>query len=265
MSARNDDGRLTVGCYLYDVALEQQLVREGWVVAPADWRRAAHKCADLIYSRLSGESPFFDSRIAYIAETGPKDNRVKRLAIMDSRRGQPPLHHQWPVHRADPALFARLFEDRSTCPTSTAIRASMSMTSARAADAGDRKPATPPSPRAGRPMALHPLFDGGGGQYRHLPRARDRRHERKLTDTRHRRGRILFARWQPRSCSKATVGQPAVLHHECRRLEPARISFFGGRCATPEWSPRGDQIAFTHIAGDFNVAVMNTSGGNMRT
>lgn len=78
------DGRLTVGCYLYDMALQQQLVREGWVVPPADWRRAAHKCADLVYSRLTGESPFFDSRIAYIAETGPKNNRTKRLAIMDS-------------------------------------------------------------------------------------------------------------------------------------------------------------------------------------
>ena len=43
-----------------------------------------------------------------------------------------------------------------------------------------------------------------------------------------------------------------------------RITFFGGRCATPEWSPRGDQIAFTRIAGDFNVAVMTPSGGNLR-
>jgi TolB protein len=76
--------RLQVGCYLYDVQLQQRLVGEGWEFAPTDWRRAAHKCADLIYSRLSGESPFFDSKIAYIAETGPKDNRVKRLAIMDS-------------------------------------------------------------------------------------------------------------------------------------------------------------------------------------
>ncbi|MDT8280146.1 MAG: Tol-Pal system protein TolB, partial [Erythrobacter sp.] len=79
-----DDGKLVVGCYLYDVALQDELVREGWVVGPADWRRAAHKCSDLIFSRLTGESPFFDSRIAYIAETGPKDRRVKRLAIMDS-------------------------------------------------------------------------------------------------------------------------------------------------------------------------------------
>ena len=80
----NADGKLTVGCYLYDVALETELTRQGFVVEPRDWRRAAHKCADAIYSRLSGESPFFDSRIAYIAETGPKGNRVKRLAIMDS-------------------------------------------------------------------------------------------------------------------------------------------------------------------------------------
>ena len=43
-----------------------------------------------------------------------------------------------------------------------------------------------------------------------------------------------------------------------------RISFFGGRCASPEWSPRGDQIAFTHIAGNFRIAVMTPEGRNMR-
>ena len=78
------NGQLTVGCYLYDVALGQELARQGYVVAPGEWRRAAHKCADMVYSRLSGESPFFDSKIAFIAETGPKNKRIKRLAIMDS-------------------------------------------------------------------------------------------------------------------------------------------------------------------------------------
>ena len=43
-----------------------------------------------------------------------------------------------------------------------------------------------------------------------------------------------------------------------------RITFFGGRCANPEWSPRGDQIAFTRIAGDFNIAVMSPNGRNLR-
>ncbi|MCX7863792.1 MAG: Tol-Pal system protein TolB, partial [Novosphingobium sp.] len=78
------DGRLVIGCYLYDVALGQQLAKAGWEVPPEEWRRAAHKCSDMVYSRLTGENPFFDSRIAYIAETGPKDRRIKRLAVMDS-------------------------------------------------------------------------------------------------------------------------------------------------------------------------------------
>src|SRR3546814_11131056 len=45
--------------------------------------RAAHKCADLVYTRLTGEGPYFDSRIVYVSETGAKKRRIKRLAIMD--------------------------------------------------------------------------------------------------------------------------------------------------------------------------------------
>ena len=66
------DGNVTVGCYLFDVSLGQQLAKAGWTVPPGEWRRAAHKCADLAYARLSGENPFFDSRIAYVAETDRK-------------------------------------------------------------------------------------------------------------------------------------------------------------------------------------------------
>ena len=78
------DSNLTVGCYLYDVGFGSETTRLGFNVPARDWRRAAHKCADAIYSKLTGEAPFFDSRIAYIAESGPKGKRVKRLAIMDS-------------------------------------------------------------------------------------------------------------------------------------------------------------------------------------
>ena len=60
-----------------------ELARQGFVVPPRDWRRAAHKCADMVYSRLTGEGPYFDSRVVYVSETGPKGNRIKRLAIMD--------------------------------------------------------------------------------------------------------------------------------------------------------------------------------------
>jgi TolB protein len=79
----NGNGSLTLGCYLYDVAAGTELTRQGYVVQPRDWRRAAHRCADAIYSRLTGEGAYFDTRIVYVSETGPARHRVKRLAIMD--------------------------------------------------------------------------------------------------------------------------------------------------------------------------------------
>ena len=47
------------------------------------WRRLAHKVADTVYSRITGEGPYFDSRVVFVSEAGPKDARQKRLAIMD--------------------------------------------------------------------------------------------------------------------------------------------------------------------------------------
>ncbi|MEO1473668.1 MAG: Tol-Pal system protein TolB [Pseudomonadota bacterium] len=83
-----DDGRLRVAFRLWDVYGEDVLRLDGqagrqYVTTPDNWRRIAHKIADSIYTRLTGESGFFDTRIVYIAETGPKTSRMKRLAIMD--------------------------------------------------------------------------------------------------------------------------------------------------------------------------------------
>ncbi len=78
------DGRITVACLLHDVTAGRQLASQGFAVAAADWRRAAHKCADTVYARLTGEGAYLDTRIVYVAETGPKTNRVKRIALMDS-------------------------------------------------------------------------------------------------------------------------------------------------------------------------------------
>ena len=77
------DGRLMVGCYVYDVKSERELARKGFLVVPADWRRAAHKCADLAYTGVTGNGSMFDSRVAYIAQSGPASTPVKRVAVMD--------------------------------------------------------------------------------------------------------------------------------------------------------------------------------------
>jgi len=81
----NPDGRFTVGCYVYDVAKGRELGRIGFAVAGGEWRRAAHKCSGLAYTAATGApAGLFDTRIAYVAETGPLNARVKRIAVMDS-------------------------------------------------------------------------------------------------------------------------------------------------------------------------------------
>jgi TolB protein len=78
------DGRVTFGCYVYDVDKGREVARKGFVVAPEEWGRAAHKCSGLAYTAVTGAPGIFDTRIAYVAEGGTSSARVKRIAIMDS-------------------------------------------------------------------------------------------------------------------------------------------------------------------------------------
>lgn len=77
------DGRTRVEFRLFDVFGQQQLTGMAYMTTPQNWRRIAHIISDEIYKRLTGENGYFDSRIVYVAESGPAIKRVKRLAIMD--------------------------------------------------------------------------------------------------------------------------------------------------------------------------------------
>jgi TolB protein len=77
------DGRLRAEFRLWDVFAQRQITGLQFQATPKSWRRIAHKISDAIYMALSGEGGYFDSRIVFVEESGPKDRRVKRLAIMD--------------------------------------------------------------------------------------------------------------------------------------------------------------------------------------
>lgn len=81
--SKTGDGKTRVEFRLWDVFAEQQLVGLAYMTTPANWRRIAHIISDEIYKRMTGEAGYFDSRIVYISETGPSNQRIKRLAIMD--------------------------------------------------------------------------------------------------------------------------------------------------------------------------------------
>ena len=80
---RQGDGRFQVAFRLWDISAGQYLIGQQFLTQPENWRRIAHIISDLIYQRLTGEKGYFDNRIVFIDETGPKDKRNKRLAIMD--------------------------------------------------------------------------------------------------------------------------------------------------------------------------------------
>ncbi len=82
--ALGSDGRVNVKFRPYDVFSNAELgAGMQFGGGQGDWRRIAHKVADQIYSRITGETGYFDSRVVYVSESGPKDARLKRLAIMD--------------------------------------------------------------------------------------------------------------------------------------------------------------------------------------
>src|SRR5262249_19128892 len=80
---RQGDGRLKAEFRLWDVSAGQQLMGQQYFTTPDNWRRIAHIISDAIYERLTGEKGYFDTRVVFIDEPGPKERRIKRLAIMD--------------------------------------------------------------------------------------------------------------------------------------------------------------------------------------
>ena len=70
-------GQLRVKFRLYDVFSGQPMGDGLQFTGTKDsWRRMAHKVADAAYARITGEGGYFDSRVVFVAESGPKNQRV---------------------------------------------------------------------------------------------------------------------------------------------------------------------------------------------
>jgi TolB protein len=235
------------------------------VVEPGDWRRAAHKCADLVYSRLSGESPFFDSRIAYIAETGPKDNRTKRLAIMDSDGA----NHEFITSGTSTALTPRYSPDYRQILylsySDETPRIYIYDIESRTQKLVTENPYPTFAPRwsPDGKWILYSMAIGGNTDIYRIPAAGGKAQQ--LTSS---PGIDIGGSFSPDGSrivfESDRSGSQQIYVMDADGSNQKRISFFGGRAATPEWSPRGDQIAFTHISGNFRIGVISPSGANLR-
>lgn len=259
----NGDGTLTVGCYLYDVLAHTELSRQGFVVGPGDWRRAAHKCADMVYTRLTGEGPYFDSRVIYVSETGGKGRRIKRLAIMD----QDAANHRFLTNGQSIVLTPRFAPNQESIVY-------MSYVGDRPAiyvyniGSGRQKQVVPPgnltfAPRFspdGRYIVFSMAVGGNTDVYRVSVNGGA---PQQLTNS---PGIDTGGSYSPDGSkivfeSDRSGGQQLYVMN-ADGSDQRRISFGGGRYATPVWSPRGDLIAFTKVSGNFRIGIMSSGGGN---
>jgi TolB protein len=262
----NGDGTITVGCYLYDVFSEEELAREGFTTQPAFWRRAAHKCADAVYSRLTGESGYFDSRIVYVSETGPKTRRIKRLAIMD----QDGANHRFLTNGQSLVLTPRFAPNQQTI-TYMSYAGNRPRVYVYNLGTGSQQlvgdfPNMTFAPRFapdGRTILLSMAVGGNTDLYR-LDTG-----SRRLTRLTESPGIDTGGSYSPDGSKivfesdRGGTQQLYVMNADGSGAQ--RISFGDGRYATPVWSPRGDLIAFTKIGGGkLRVGVMRPDGGGER-
>lgn len=68
------DGRYDVRCRLWDVVRGQDMGGQSYVVPQADLRLSAHRIADFVYEKLTGEKGVFSTRIAYVTKAGTRYN-----------------------------------------------------------------------------------------------------------------------------------------------------------------------------------------------
>ncbi len=260
------DGRLRVEFRLWDVFAEQQMTGLAYFTTPTNWRRVAHIIADAIYQRLTGESGYFDTRLVYVAESGPQNRRAKRLAIMD----QDGENHRFLTDGQALVLTPR-FSPTTQEITYLSYFGAVPLVYLFNLNTGQQEvlgdfPSMTFAPRFspdGNRVIMSMAKDGNSDIYTMDLRTRE---VSRLTshpaidtspsyspDTK----QIVF------NSDRGGSQQLYVMDADGGNVR--RISFNKGRYATPVWSPRGDLIAFTRMyQGEFFIGVMKADGSGER-
>lgn len=260
------DGRLRVEFRLWDVFAEQQLTGFAYSTTADNWRRIAHKVSDAIYKRITGEDGYFDTRVVFVAESGPRTARVKRLSIMD----QDGENLRYLTDGKYLVLTPR-FSPTQQEITYLSYFNNRPRVFLYNIDTGQQEvvgdfPGMTFAPRFapnGNKVAMSLAQDGNSDIF--AMDLRTRQIQRLTTDP----GIDTAPSYAPDGKSIAfesdRSGKQQIYVMDADGGNQRRVSFGEGRYGTPVWSPRGDLIAFTkQNKGAFQIGVMRTDGSGER-
>ncbi len=263
---RESATKIRVEFRLWDIFAGKQLAGLRFATTPDNWRRTAHKASDAIYKSLTGEDGYFDSRIVFVDEKGPKTNRKKRLTIMDQDGHAP----QYLLAGSDLVITPR-FSPSAQKITFMSYENTVPQVYLLDIETGRREllgnfPGMTFAPRFspdGNQLIMSMMEKGNSDLYKMDLRSRS---TTRLTsqpaidvsgsfspDGR----RIVF--------NSDRGGSPQIYTMDSDGMNVKRISFGKGRYSAPVWSPRGDKIAFVRSRnGRYSIGVMNVDGSNER-
>ena len=257
---------LRVEFRLWDVLAAKEMLAIAFTTVPTNWRRVGHIITDKVYERLTGEKGYFDTRIIYVAEEGPKTKRIKKLAIMD----QDGFNVKYLTLGNELVLTPR-FNPTNQMVTYLSYFRNLPRVYLLDIETGIQEvvgdfPGMTFAPRFspdGKKIIMSFASDGNSDIYTMdlENRVVERITNHPSIDT--------SPSYSPNgqyicfNSDRSGYQQIYVMRRDGSNVK--RISFGNGLYGTPVWSPRGDLIAFTKLhKGKFYIGVMRTDGSGER-
>ena len=260
------EGRVKAEFRLWDVFAGQQLHGQVYTTTAENWRRIGHMISDAVYEKLTGERGYFDSRVVFVDETGPKERRIKRLALMD----QDGANVRY-LTRGDDLVLTPRFSSSADTITYMSYGQGDPKVYLMNIETGQREivsnfPGMSFSPRFS-PDSQRVIFSlqNGGNSNLFVMDLRSKATTR-LTDTQVIDTAPSYSPDGSYICFESDRGGKQQIYVMAAAGGQAqRISFGDGVYSTPVWSPRGDYIAFTKQAdGRFAIGIMRADGSGER-
>jgi TolB protein len=265
-SLRGPDGRLKTEFRLFDATTGEQAAGQQYVTDASYIRRVAHLVSDAVFTRITGEKGFFDTRVVFVDESGPKERRRKRLAIMD----QDGANVRY-LSRGDDLVVTPRFSPSTQEVTYMSFGAGDPKVLLLNIESGQREvvgnfPGMTFAPRFspdGQKIVMSLSQGAATNLYAMDLRSRT---TTRLTDT---NAIDTSPSYSPTGAELVFEsdrgGSQQIYVMDANGGGARRISFGSGHYSTPVWSPKGDYIAFTRqSSGSFGIGVMKPDGSGER-